>query len=105
MLSRIYSNIFIAGDCTVFAKHLYSAIVGNIRSDSKPEVNFEDFIVSLSTIMRGSQEERIKWLFNFYDIQKDGRISRDVIKYEDPTITKKYTASHLNHYFATFSYV
>ncbi len=41
-------------------------------------VSFKDFIVSLSTISRGTVEERVKWLFNFYDTNKDNKISRDV---------------------------
>ncbi len=39
-----------------------------------------EFIITLSAIMRGSIDEKIQWLFNFYDINKDGKITHDVSK-------------------------
>ncbi len=74
-LVRIYSQIFSCGDCTSYAKHLFSAIKLQNNHD---EIYFHDFLLSLSAIMKGSQDDRIKWLFNFYDVNKDGKISREV---------------------------
>ena len=34
----------------------------------------------LSSLMRGTLEERIRWLWNFYDINKDGKITQDEIQ-------------------------
>ncbi len=74
-LVRIYSQIFSCGDCNSYAKHLFSAIKLQNNHD---EIYFHDFLLSLSAIMKGSQDDRIKWLFSFYDVNKDGKISRDV---------------------------
>lgn len=43
------------------------------------EINFKEFLVVLSTLIRGNLDDRIKWLFYFYDTNRDGKISRDVI--------------------------
>ena len=37
-----------------------------------------EFLITLSQIMRGSIDEKIQWLFNFYDVNKDGKITNDV---------------------------
>ena len=42
------------------------------------EINFKEFLIVLSTIMRGSLDEKIQWLFYLYDINKDGKITHDV---------------------------
>lgn len=36
--------------------------------------------MALSSLMRGSLDDRIKWLWNFYDINKDGKITQDEIQ-------------------------
>jgi Ca2+-binding EF-hand superfamily protein len=47
-------------------------------SSQKTEVNFKQFLIVLSSLIRGTSEDKIKWLFNFYDIDCDGKISHDV---------------------------
>ncbi len=39
-------------------------------------ISFRDHIVTLSTLLRGSVYERLKWTFKLYDINGDGCISR-----------------------------
>lgn len=58
----------------------YSSILQNLKPkrNLNLEINFQQFIITLSTIMRGNIDEKIRWLFNFYDLNKDGRISQDV---------------------------
>ena len=77
-LVKIYSQIFSCGDCTSYAKHLFSAI---LQQNKKEEIYFCDFLLSLSCIRKGTMEERIRWLFNFYDTNKDGKISSIVSFY------------------------
>lgn len=36
--------------------------------------------MALSSVMRGSLDDRIRWLWSFYDINKDGRITQDEIQ-------------------------
>jgi hypothetical protein len=89
-LNEIYSAIFSCGDTSIFAKHLFAAMIrqhpnrmssvcfiGPALNDTA-EINFRDFLITLSSIMRGSIDDKIKWLFNFYDINRDGKITTDV---------------------------
>lgn len=39
-------------------------------------ISFRDHIVTLSTLLRGSVYERLKWTFKLYDLNGDGCISR-----------------------------
>ena len=83
-LIEIYSQLFTSGDCTEYAKHLFSALTQQHVWSNFPgvnnsrEINFRDFLISLSTLMHGSLDEKIKWIFCFYDLKKDGKISVDV---------------------------
>ena len=40
-------------------------------------ITFGDFMDFLSTLSKGSAQEKIYWSFKFYDVNKDGIISRD----------------------------
>ncbi|KAL1461394.1 hypothetical protein WDU94_013296, partial [Cyamophila willieti] len=40
-------------------------------------LSFEDFVQGLSVLSRGSVEEKLRWTFTLYDINGDGRITRD----------------------------
>ncbi|XP_026685611.1 Kv channel-interacting protein 1 [Diaphorina citri] len=40
-------------------------------------LSFEDFIQGLSVLSRGSVEEKLRWTFTLYDINGDGRITRE----------------------------
>ena len=84
-LVQIYSHYFLCGDCTVFAKHLFSALVQHIAMSSMShesfkikEINFKQFVQILSSVMKGSLDEKIRWMFYFYDMNKDGIITHDV---------------------------
>ncbi|RNA26219.1 Kv channel-interacting 2-like [Brachionus plicatilis] len=85
-LAEIYSHIFSCGDTELFSKHLFSAMsqqVSNSLNKSsrlRNEINFKEFLTVLSTLLRGTLDDRIKWLFYFYDINRDGKISRDEIE-------------------------
>lgn len=37
----------------------------------------QDFVQGLSVLCRGSLEERLRWTFSLYDINRDGKITRD----------------------------
>ena len=39
---------------------------------------FQKFVVMLSSLLRGTPQERIQWTFKLYDINKDGLITKNV---------------------------
>ena len=39
-------------------------------------INFEDFAVELAVLLLGSAEEKLRWVFRVYDLNKDGVLTR-----------------------------
>ncbi|XP_019581426.1 calsenilin isoform X2 [Rhinolophus sinicus] len=69
----IYSQFFPQGDATTYAHFLFSAF----DADGNGAIHFEDFVVGLSILLRGTVQEKLKWAFNLYDINKDGYITKE----------------------------
>lgn len=88
-LSQIYSQLFPCGSTQIYARHLFSAMEQQVnyclsfqgfRRAHITEINFKEFLMALSSLVRGSLDDRIRWLWGFYDINKDGRITHDEIQ-------------------------
>eukprot|EP00069_Balaena_mysticetus_P010420 bmy_06908T0 len=69
----IYSQFFPQGDSTTYAHFLFNAF----DADGNGAIRFEDFVVGLSILLRGTVHEKLKWAFNLYDINKDGYITKE----------------------------
>ncbi|KAM7239171.1 hypothetical protein CapIbe_010691 [Capra ibex] len=69
----IYSQFFPQGDATTYAHFLFNAF----DADGNGAIRFEDFVVGLSVLLRGTVHEKLKWAFNLYDINKDGYITKE----------------------------
>ncbi|XP_053197324.1 Kv channel-interacting protein 2-like isoform X3 [Scomber japonicus] len=69
----IYAQFFPLGDSNMYAHFLFEAF----DTHNNGAVNFEDFVVSLSIILRGSITDKLNWAFNLYDLNKDGCITRE----------------------------
>ncbi|XP_056427350.1 calsenilin isoform X2 [Hyla sarda] len=69
----IYSQFFPQGDATMYAHFLFNAF----DMDRSGAIRFEDFVVGLSILLRGTIHEKLKWAFNLYDINKDGYITKE----------------------------
>ena len=41
-------------------------------------VIIQDYIQALSVLARGSIKEKLRWLFSFYDISDDGKLTKQV---------------------------
>jgi Ca2+-binding EF-hand superfamily protein len=39
--------------------------------------HMQDFALGLSILVKGSEEEKLRWTFNMYDLNGDGVITRD----------------------------
>ncbi|XP_065206144.1 Kv channel-interacting protein 1-like isoform X2 [Planococcus citri] len=71
---NIYSQFFPQGANTSQYAHYVFSTLDQSKSGF---LHFEDLIHGLSTLCRGSLEEKLKWTFSLYDINKDGTISRE----------------------------
>ncbi|KTF95705.1 hypothetical protein cypCar_00007370 [Cyprinus carpio] len=71
----IYSQFFPQGDATTYAHFLFNAF----DLDRNGSIRFEDFVIGLSVLLRGSVTEKLNWAFNLYDINKDGYITKEVL--------------------------
>ncbi|XP_030048469.1 Kv channel-interacting protein 4 isoform X2 [Microcaecilia unicolor] len=60
-------------DATTYAHFLFNAF----DTDHNGSVSFEDFVMGLSILLRGTIQEKLNWAFNLYDINKDGYITKD----------------------------
>ncbi|XP_059515105.1 calsenilin isoform X3 [Myotis daubentonii] len=69
----IYAQFFPQGDATTYAHFLFNAF----DADGNGAICFEDFVVGLSILLRGTVQEKLKWAFNLYDINKDGCITKE----------------------------
>lgn len=69
----IYSQFFPQGDSSTYAHFLFEAF----DTHKNGSVSFEDFVMGLSIILRGSITEKLNWAFNLYDLNKDGCITKE----------------------------
>ncbi|XP_069558507.1 calsenilin-like isoform X1 [Brachyistius frenatus] len=69
----IYSQFFPQGDATTYAHFLFNAF----DMDRSGSIRFEDFVLGLSVLLRGSVTEKLRWAFNLYDINKDGYVTKE----------------------------
>nr|XP_054600263.1 calsenilin isoform X2 [Nothobranchius furzeri] len=69
----IYSQFFPQGDATTYAHFLFNAF----DMDRNGSIRFEDFVIGLSVLLRGSVTEKLRWAFNLYDINKDGYVTKE----------------------------
>ena len=72
---EIFEQIFPLGDSSKYAHLVFMAI----DRENIDRVTFGDFIEFLSTMTNGSTEAKIKWAFQFCDMNRDGVLSRDEI--------------------------
>ncbi|XP_070812634.1 calsenilin, partial [Pituophis catenifer annectens] len=68
----IYAQFFPQGDASMYAHFLFNAF----DLDRSGAIRFEDFVIGLSILLRGTVHEKLSWAFNFYDINKNGYITK-----------------------------
>uniref|UniRef100_A0A8C0HCH7 Potassium voltage-gated channel interacting protein 3 n=1 Tax=Chelonoidis abingdonii TaxID=106734 RepID=A0A8C0HCH7_CHEAB len=60
-------------DASMYAHFLFNAF----DVDRNGAICFENFVVGLSILLRGTVHEKLNWAFNLYDINKDGYITKE----------------------------
>lgn len=54
---------------------LVDRIIDTMDKDKSGHVDFEEFVMALSTFIRGTMQDKLKFAFRIYDIDRDGFIS------------------------------
>jgi len=72
---EIYAKFFPHGNSSTYAHHVFNAFDANKNG----VISFRDMLVSLSTLLRGTTYEKLKWTFTLYDINKDGYITKQEV--------------------------
>ncbi|XP_052431049.1 Kv channel-interacting protein 1 isoform X1 [Carassius gibelio] len=70
---QIYSQFFPHGDASTYAHYLFNAF----DTSHNGSIKFEDFVMALSILLRGTTTEKLQWTFNLYDINRDGYITKE----------------------------
>ncbi|XP_067271041.1 A-type potassium channel modulatory protein KCNIP2 [Pseudorasbora parva] len=103
----IYSHFFPHGDSSAYAHFLFEAF--DRRKNGA--VSFEDFVVGLSIILRGTITDRLCWAFSLYDLNKDGCITKEEMndimksiydmmgKYTHPYMKDSASREHVESFF------
>ncbi|RXN36587.1 Kv channel-interacting 2-like protein [Labeo rohita] len=103
----IYSQFFPQGDSSIYAHYLFEAFDTNRNGC----LSFKEFVAGLSLILRGSIYDRLNWAFHFYDLDKDGFITREEMmkimksiyvlmgKYVYPSIHNDTPKEHVENFF------
>ena len=69
----VYINMFPQGNTSVFAENMFRVFDQN----NDKRINFREFIIALSISTRGSLEDKARWMFQLYDANNNGYISKD----------------------------
>ncbi|XP_023343601.1 Kv channel-interacting protein 1 [Eurytemora carolleeae] len=73
----IFSKFFPLGaNLSSYSNYIFSAL--DRRSTGL--ITFEDFALGLAMLIKGTAEERLRWAFSVYDINKDGVLTQEEIR-------------------------
>ncbi|KAG5859890.1 Ca2+-binding protein [Encephalitozoon hellem] len=80
-LETIFRNFFPFGSPTNFSRRLFETI--NISQTAA--IDFHELLIAYSILVKGSDHEKLRWIFRFYDKDNDGVVSKkemvEVIQY------------------------
>ncbi|XP_018312556.1 neurocalcin-delta B [Mycetomoellerius zeteki] len=71
-LKPTYAKLFPLGDSTRYAQIVFN----NIDRNGDGIVNFNDLLKAMTSIINGNVDQKLSWIFEFYDLNGDGCITR-----------------------------
>ena len=69
----IYGTLFTDTFCSTIAKHIF----GSFDTNKDGVISFQELMTTLSMTIKGTNEEKVEWLFNVYDFDGNGKISME----------------------------
>ncbi|XP_067935908.1 Kv channel-interacting protein 4-like isoform X2 [Watersipora subatra] len=69
---HVYGQFFPQGDSSAYSHYVFKTL----DKDNHGCITFEEFLHSLSDLIYGSLEDKLQWVFNLYDQNRDGFVSR-----------------------------
>ena len=63
-------------DAEPFAGHIFATF----DRDEDGHVTFDQFIQGMSTISRGTLPQKVRWIFNLYDINGTGKVTKSNLR-------------------------
>ncbi|GAV05552.1 hypothetical protein RvY_15664-4 [Ramazzottius varieornatus] len=70
---ELYSQFFPLGDASYFARQIFQLM----DQDMDGSVTFEEYLVVMSMLSRGSLDEKVQWVFNLYDSNGEGQLTAE----------------------------
>lgn len=71
-MKDVFLRFYPCGNTNNYAQHVFRTM----DKEKRGKVCFRVFIKWLSKISRGSQEDKLRWIFELYDTDNDGIISK-----------------------------
>ncbi|KFM63768.1 Calsenilin, partial [Stegodyphus mimosarum] len=103
----IFNSYFPQGDASLYAHYVFKAC----DQQNNGTINFQEFLTGLSMMTRGPTVDKLKWTFKLYDINGDGRITREEMreiissiylmlgKYTEPMVNEDTATEHADKVF------
>ena len=65
---NIYNKFFPNGDAGVFAEQIFQSFDNN----NDGFVDFREFMTGLAVFKKGTVDDKLRWAFSMYDLDKNG---------------------------------
>ncbi|ESN99299.1 hypothetical protein HELRODRAFT_66963, partial [Helobdella robusta] len=60
-------------DCSAYTHFVFNTF----DQDHSETISFEEFVMGLSLLLRGTMLEKLQWVFSLYDVNRDGVITSE----------------------------